>query len=182
MGKVDVKGAPVVEGAFVNAEGKTIYLAAQREESEWGAKKVTEFYFENQTDKAIRVQVNNEPPRGIRFKPKESKMIPLGEEKKRIAAINVRMRVKKSADEDKLVTIRVPCKFVKNDKPRKKPARWPLRRGMILTAKEDDEINGYASDDADESDPEQDEAVPDEEGEESDDGWFGNSSSSSDEE
>ena len=75
------------------------------------------------------------------------------------------------------------CDFsVKNDKPRKKPARWPLRRGMILTAKEDDEINGYASDDAVESDPEQDEAVPDEEGEESDDGWFGNSSSSSDEE
>ena len=34
--------------------------------------------FRNQTDKAIRVQVNEEPPRGIRFKPKESKMIPLG--------------------------------------------------------------------------------------------------------
>ena len=46
MGKVDVKGAPVVEGAFVNAEGKIIYHAAQREEGDWGAKKVTEFYFE----------------------------------------------------------------------------------------------------------------------------------------
>ena len=52
---------------------------------------------------------------------------------------------------------------------------------MILTAKEDDEVNGYASDDAEESDPEQDEAVPDGEGEESDDGWFGNSSSSDEE-
>ena len=33
------------------------------------------------------------------------------EEKKRIGAVNVRMRVKKSEDEEKLVTIRVPCKF-----------------------------------------------------------------------
>ena len=37
----------------------------------------------------------------------------VSEEKKRIAAVNIRMRVKKSEDEEKLVTIRVPCKFGK---------------------------------------------------------------------
>ena len=46
MGKVDPKMDAVVAGAFVNTEGKVIYEAAQRPESEWGEKKVNEFYFE----------------------------------------------------------------------------------------------------------------------------------------
>ena len=39
----------------------------------------------------------------------------ISEEKKRVGAVNIRMRVKKSEDEEKLVTIRVPCKFGKFD-------------------------------------------------------------------
>ena len=49
MGKVD-PNSDVVTGAFWSMEGKVkgkiIYEAVQRPESEWGEKKVNEFYFE----------------------------------------------------------------------------------------------------------------------------------------